>query len=415
MAGELLLASQFAAAALMLALAGWLLYLNFSSRLNRAFALFLVMRAMVIVTNRAQDLAPDPAVEAYFGRVSVYFLLGSVFALLFFALIYPRPSTRRSGTIAMATLIALTILVEAAYALDHCLASCERGDLDIAGPLIAFVSALPLVSAIAAWHLARYAREDPSERRGPRVVALGFALNGALDGGISTAVWVATGDLGAGFGGPARFVPHTLAILALVPTTAYLVEVARGGIRRRSSFVLVFLAASTGAVVGYGLAGSVGGFLLGIWRLALPIAAGYALLRHSMFDLGEKARTTLHRATIGAVFVATFFVVSEITESLLTQKLGTALGILAAGLLAFALEPLQRFAQRVALTAVPGPVLSPDLPIEQRRALYRDGAILAWEDGALDASERAMLDRLRAALALPEDEARSIEEGVVAR
>src|ERR1051326_7998624 len=54
-AQEVLLASQFVAAAAMLLLAAWLLWLNFRSTVNRSFAVFLVFRAMVIVANRSEE------------------------------------------------------------------------------------------------------------------------------------------------------------------------------------------------------------------------------------------------------------------------------------------------------------------------------------------------------------------------
>lgn len=405
MAGELLLASQFAAAALMLALAGLLLYLNFTSRLNRAFALFLTLRAMVILTNRIPELAPGDV--DYFARVGAYFLVGAGGALAYFALLYPRPA---AGSLALLLATGIpTILVIGLYARDHCVLACDA-DLSVPGPLYFTELLLPIVSAIAAWRLARAARRDPLGSVGLRIVALGFAANAAIDVGLSAAIVGVGADVGAGYDGPWRWTPHLTQLAATPFLLLYLASD-----RRILPWALSTLSFVVGALVGSGLTGPFALFILGFGRLVLPIAAGYALVRHSMFDLTARARVTLGRATIGGMFVATFFVVSEVAEGFLTQRLGTILGILAAGLLAFALDPLQRLAHRVAATAIPGPLISPDLPIDQRHAIYRESALLAWEDGAVDQSERIMLEKLRAALSLDLEEARLIESEAARR
>ncbi|HET6406190.1 MAG TPA: hypothetical protein VFH78_16245 [Candidatus Thermoplasmatota archaeon] len=411
-----LVASQFAAAALMLALAAWLLALHFQSRLHRAFALFLFLRATVILVNRLPDAWPALD-QAYFQRLSPYFLIGAAVSLAYFAATYPRPPARMSLRAVFLLCLGVAVVAELAYALDHCLVVCAGPGGDVVGPLVFLAAALPLVSALAALRLARQARLGGPGSSALRTVAAGFAVNAAVDAALSATVMVAAADVGAGFAGaPWRYVPHPLIALAALPLAGYLLASRSLPRRRRAAtFGLVALAAATGLYVGTGEAGPRTVFLLGLWRLALPVAVTYALVRQSLFDLDARLRFTLKQSTVGAVFVGVFFVASEMGTELVSARFGGLLGIGAAVLLMFAIAPLQLMAEKLARSALPAPPPGRDLPGDMRRDIYREQVALSWADGVLDRNERLVLERLREALGLSQEEAASIELDVARR
>src|SRR5688572_20154384 len=96
---EALTLSQFAAAGLMGALATLLLAVGFSNPLNRGFALFLVLRASVIVTNQMGMLA-EGGEALFWERLGQYFFLGVGPAVAYVLVVYTMPRGRVSSRIA---------------------------------------------------------------------------------------------------------------------------------------------------------------------------------------------------------------------------------------------------------------------------------------------------------------------------
>ncbi|MGQ0537238.1 MAG: hypothetical protein ACT4PT_14340 [Methanobacteriota archaeon] len=144
--------------------------------------------------------------------------------------------------------------------------------------------------------------------------------------------------------------------------------------------------------------------------LFVPLVA-YGILRAQLFDIDVKIRWTVRQGTLAAAFLAVFFVVEQLVAASLSDRIGTVLGILAAGALVFALAPLQRAAARVAELAVPQGAPETLRP-EERTGLYRELAAQAWQDGVVDRSERLLLERARARLGVPAEEAFRIEREV---
>lgn len=89
--------------------------------------------------------------------------------------------------------------------------------------------------------------------------------------------------------------------------------------------------------------------------------------------------------------------------------LGTWIGIAAAGFLVFALAPIQRFAERVSDAAMPAVKEPAKMSPDDRLSAYEALARVAWEDGALSADERRLLDEARERLGLSADEASRVE------
>lgn len=63
------------------------------------------------------------------------------------------------------------------------------------------------------------------------------------------------------------------------------------------------------------------------------------------------------------------------------------------------IAPLQRLAERVADKAMPGVKDAGAMDVEERAALYRNQAQVAWSDGSLSSDERDLLNAAREARA----------------
>jgi hypothetical protein len=94
----------------------------------------------------------------------------------------------------------------------------------------------------------------------------------------------------------------------------------------------------------------------GVARTLCVGLLAYAIVRHQVLGIDVKLKWTIRQSTVAAAFIGVFFVVSESASNFFAQSgLGPYLGIAAAGMLVFAMAPLQRAAERVASAAVPLP------------------------------------------------------------
>ncbi|MBI2078223.1 MAG: hypothetical protein HYT80_07640 [Euryarchaeota archaeon] len=153
--------------------------------------------------------------------------------------------------------------------------------------------------------------------------------------------------------------------------------------------------------------------VLGLSRFAGVAVLAYAVLRQGLFDLQVRLKWTISRGTLAGLFVAMFFIVSELVQDYVGKVVGAAAGIAAAGGLALVLAPLHRMTERVADAALPR--VRPDDPaylLGQKRETYREALFVAWSDGQITAKEMRMLYRLREALGLPDEEIARLEHEV---
>jgi hypothetical protein len=159
---------------------------------------------------------------------------------------------------------------------------------------------------------------------------------------------------------------------------------------------------------------STGGPPLAVARVGMVLLIAYGILRHQLLGIDVKVKWTLRQSTVAAAFIGVFFVVSEGATTFFQQSgLGPYLGIAAAGLLVFAMAPLQRAAERVASAAMPGVKGVAEMDEGERAAFYREQLALAWADGILDAGERAMLEAQRRRLGLSQERAHDLEREVM--
>jgi hypothetical protein len=146
--------------------------------------------------------------------------------------------------------------------------------------------------------------------------------------------------------------------------------------------------------------------------LYVPLVA-YGILRTQVLGIELRLKVGIRRGTVAAVFLALFFVVSQLVQSLATQTLGYEVGAIAAGLLLFALRPIERMASRLADRAVPEGHAEA-YAVHRRLALYEAAvAELASGEGKISDKRRAVLDGIRENLALDPALALEAERGVL--
>lgn len=154
--------------------------------------------------------------------------------------------------------------------------------------------------------------------------------------------------------------------------------------------------------------------VLGVARILTALILSYAILRHRLLGIDVRVKWTIRQSTVAAIFVAVFLAVAQVAQEVVSDTFGLALGGVAAGALVFALHPLQRFGERVASAAMPGVKAPGEMSPDERAAVYRGLAEVAWADGSLSGDERMMLEEARARLGLDAARAAAIEREVLA-
>ncbi len=141
--------------------------------------------------------------------------------------------------------------------------------------------------------------------------------------------------------------------------------------------------------------------VLAFARICAVLILAHAIVRHQILGIDVKARWTISRGTIAAVFLAVFFIAGEAAQQFFGAALDSAyLGIVAAGMLVFALAPLQRLADGLAVRAVPvdkGGMKTGMTPAEETFAMI---ARRLAADGEISADDEMTLARLATELGL---------------
>jgi len=136
----------------------------------------------------------------------------------------------------------------------------------------------------------------------------------------------------------------------------------------------------------------------------------YAVAYYSVLEIDLVVKRTIKRSTVAAILFALFFVVSEGSAAILSQQMGTLLGLLVTGLLLFFLAPLQRLGDHMADTAMPAAQDTPEYRSFRRLQIYGAAVEDAVRNGGLSGARRLALDRLRQELDLDQTLAAEIEE-----
>jgi hypothetical protein len=362
--------------------------------------------------------------EVFFFVVTPAMLLVGAWALRL-ALVFPRPLAKdERGWLVAAVLVGLASAVPAA------LLDLQVGPAPVVGRAWGVHEAgLPafLASTLAArfgfagllaagvLFALRFRRAPEAERGGLLVVSAALlvwplALAGVL-------VFMPDGSS----------TPAYAIFIALVTALAALRLANAASTRSRAAAGLALFLLGTvlmGMVLQTWFGGFRGLFSVGLYGALRTLAAGllaYAILRHQLLGLDVKVRWTIQKSTIAGAFIGVFFVASEGAQAFFGQGAGNEwLGIAAAGLLVFAMAPLQRAAERVATAAIPvagGPSPGPSVPPpprSSREAVYKDAVRLALRDRVLTLEEERALARLGEHLGFATSEALALREAVEA-
>lgn len=407
-------------------LAASLFFLDMGNRAQRAFALLLFLRGLTFFMGplRAESAAQFSTVWA---SIAPYAILPVIPLVLFFLSVYPRRRGLGRNGVGLLVPFGLALGLLAWYVMDHDAYATVRPGAPATyssfGPLIT-VSALRLPAlAVAAFVLAGDYRRSPAGSAGFSLFLMvaGFTLNGLYDGTLATL------DLVAAYRDPAmEWQPWAwtlwwLPVLALPLALAAcwrLVPVLRRSRRdpefqevRRFFFVAAPLAVASAFVIVLPFPGAqdTASFILGIWRLTIPLLLAYALLRYQLFDIDIRLKANVRRAIILGAFTVTFFLVSEAAENLVQGDRGPLFGIVAAGFLALASRPVQKFADRASDTFMPDTKPIAQQTFAERQRFYLEHYELIGQDGEVTAKERAMLDRLRVTLGLAAEQTAQLE------
>lgn len=148
---------------------------------------------------------------------------------------------------------------------------------------------------------------------------------------------------------------------------------------------------------------------------ALQLAANamivFAMLRYQLLDVELRVKMTIQRGSVAAAFLLVFFVVAEVAQNYFNENYGLLSGGVAAGVMFFAIRPIERAASSVAEAAMPKVDATPAYLQYKRFEVYRAAVESALEGGSdIDPRERGVLDRLRAKLGLAPADAAALEQ-----
>lgn len=395
-------------AGITLAVAGLVLFLDFNQRVHRAFALFLVLRAIM---DGMLFISQDQEAGI---RLRMYWFIAVPFAAMHFCFAYLRRHGRQQDrTPAWVTpllILAVALTFEVLYFVDHDL---FRGPPE-EGPFSSFQSIRFLAYAAVAWVFAVEFRKTKATggRRALLLASIGFALTPIYFCAFELAYAAVLGQFAWGL----AEVYYSLALVFVTDALRRLM----GGSSRQTRLLLstciasglILAAVTILADPTTALGENTLRVLTALSALAVPICITYALVKHRLFDAELKLRFAIKGSTVAGAFLAVFFIVSQIAQNFLSTQGGLLVGGVVTGLVLFAIQPLQRLADRIAHRAVPGTGIRHGTHGE-RVQLYREQLEIAWGDGRLTAKERLLFAKLQERLGIAADEAAKVETEVL--
>lgn len=415
-------ALRLAGGALLVGAGSWLLFLDRRSAATRAFTLILAVTGLDIVRNALDD----PFAEAGIVPMMAFVYAGEALALvgyaatLRFVTMFPRPRSwlgtdpRGGRLIVLGAVVLLALL--AAFP-----GAFVASQAYPATPFTVLTS-LP-VSLVAAVVLAHaWLREpDADLRRSTALAATGFVAIAAFGAAFVTALLAQAAADGSLATTPlvVRFAETLLAAFFLPILARWAWAARRGADRVEALTFLAVLGASAAAgILARATAGStVANTAGGVPSVLFALLVLYGVLRGRLFGIDVKVRWTLSKSTIAAVFIAVFFVASETAQQFFGDSLGgTYVGIAAAGMLVFALAPLQRAAERIAekavpVAGVPVPVAAADGRADREES-YRRALRIALRDRALSREEEVHLHEVAEHMGIGAGRAMALRVGV---
>lgn len=402
----------------MMGLALWVWRVRPESRVNRSFALLVsTIAAAVLFVNLAWMFfyigRPDALARDVFSMLSGLGLVAAAVLTLRFATLFTRgadASTFRVGQVAGATVAGLHLVLSTlingdafvAFYRSHPLMVTIAQSIGIVGIIIYTTAVYYLLVRLAF----AYRNADivtSAERWRIAAVAIAFAA------------WPLYAEAAAAVSGPGAETvasPIQLLIVITLASAAWIWAASGNGGRLASTIAVSIMAISlAGAVASarYGWDIAINSGAIGALRFGGTLLLAYAVLRHQLFEIDLKLKWTISRGTVAGSVLVTFFVVSQLVENLASEKFGLLAGSFAAGFLLFLIQPLLRFADRVADRAMPNVQDTEQYRTVRKRDVYVAALEGALVDGVVSDRERDMLARLQDQLGLTATEARALE------
>lgn len=423
--------SLLLAAATLVGLGAWLFFLDVSNRAQRVFALLLLLRGLTFLVGPLRSAADTARDSVLWATLAPYTIIPVVPIVIYFLSVYPRRrglARFRAGPFA---LFALTLALLAWYVADHASYATITPTVPAGyaeyGPLFVLQALRLPALAMAGLVLAQEYRKNPKGSLGFSLFLMvaGFTLNALFDGTLAAFDLVkALQDPGTPWF-PWDWARWWLPVVALpigVATCGSLVPVL-GRARKdpelqevtRFFFAAVPLALASPFItlLPYAQAPEHTTFVMGVWRLLVPLLLAYALMRYQLFGIDLRLKAGVRRAILVGVFVGVFFLITEAAEALVSEDRAPLFGIAAAGLLAVMGKPIQTFAERAANGVMPDTQPVERLGSQARFRMYLHQFELVQQDGAVSPKERRMLGQLATLLDLRPGEAEAIEAGAM--
>lgn len=139
----------------------------------------------------------------------------------------------------------------------------------------------------------------------------------------------------------------------------------------------------------------------------------YAIAIYNVLDIDLKIKKTLRHSTVTAVFLALFFIVSEVSATILSEQIGTILALIVSGILLFFLSPVQELASGLADKAMPSVQDTPQYQKFRSLQIYGAAVEESLRLGPIEGTRRFALDRLCVELQLDEQEAKELERSLI--
>ncbi len=429
----------------MLLLAGWLLNVSPERRQARAFAILLSVRGIALIALSVSATSSSLEITRAAAAVYPVLCLATAFAVIYFLAVFPAPRSflprRMFGP---AVFIAPVVTVGIAVYIDPNLvrplaALTSVGPAALmqwimttpVGPIGIAPTLLDLTLTLPAFVLMRdFLSSAPGRKRSTLlIVSFGFFAPAACSCLMAGAFM----QLRGGVPRPAdpslfNFVEMAIFGVWFVIMAALLIYLGMRAKREpepggRRAAVLFALVISFSALLG----AAAGSFpdpqdsvsaifvMVAFWSGLGAVLVTYGVIRHALFDIDVKFKLTFERSTVAAVFVAVYFLVSEIAAQLFEDFSGSAyLGIAAAGLLLVIINRIERIVSVFVDGSMPNTKPLSELDDEESIAFYHDQVELMWMDGVLTPKDRLVLANLRTKLHLGAEIAEKIELEIVA-
>ncbi len=400
-------------ALLQLAAAVWVFSLAPGNARHRSFAILVTLNAIWDLVEGLLFSTLPPR-DDYYLRLYTHLAVWASAALVWFLCLYPKRA-RRANWIGWACLVGAGAL-SVWYAGDRSAAE---------SPMFTLISVA--WTPLLAWGAFRSLQTPLRQPRDPRAWSMILVATAFLVYPLSQAVTMLSPSYWANLIDYLTDVGSASAVADAIVETLYLAA------RVAALFlaVLAIRAASRQQQSGVGKSTFVGALLglvflarvLDVFRVDFPavnalvfgIVLTYALARARLFDIDLRLKVTVSRGEVVASFTFVFILVSQVVEAFFEDEFGQdyLIGGIACGLLLFALNPLQRWAERFAGRLLPTVERTRSYEGGRKRDVYRDALAEAWSDGRITIKERRMLDAFAKQLRIEETDAAQMEVDVV--